>query len=470
PAGCFGPGAHVTVTAGLTPEPSAEPELWPRTVMRGDDGALTIGGVDVRAIAAEFGTPAYVLDEADFRGRARAWRDAIGDGDVYYATKAFLCTTVARWMAEDGIGLDVSTGGELAVAIRAGVPGARIVFHGNNKSMAEIRRGIDYGVGRFVCDSYDEIDRVASAARDAGVRQRVFIRVTPGVEAHTHEFISTGQEDQKFGFSLASGAAGEAVRRIIGHDSLELTGLHCHIGSQIFDTQGFSLAAHRMVGLLATIRAEHGIELPELDLGGGHGIAYTPADAPIPTAEFVERLRAGVAKECAGAGFPLPRLSVEPGRSISGPSTITLYEVGTIKELEGVRTYVSIDGGMSDNIRTSLYDAHYTALLASRHSEHAPKTVTVCGKHCESGDIVVRHAPLPADLAVGDLIAVPATGAYHRSMGNNYNHVPRPPVIAVRDGRARVIVRRETEEDLLRLDVDDPADFGAANRNRTDAP
>ncbi|MCU1678143.1 MAG: lysA [Frankiales bacterium] len=446
----------MTGSSGLTPEPASEPVLWPQTAMRRDDGVLTVGGVDVVTLAKAFGTPAYFLDEADFRARARAWREAMGDGDVFYATKSFLCTTVARWMHEEGIGLDVSTGGELAVAIRAGVPGDRIVFHGNNKSAQEIRRAIEYGVGRFVCDSYEEIGRVATAAAEAGIRQRVFIRVTPGVEAHTHEFISTGQEDQKFGFSLASGAAIEAARRILGEDSLELVGVHCHIGSQIFDTQGFSLATHRMVGLLAQIRDEHGVELGELDLGGGHGIAYTPADAPIPTAEFVERLRSGVAKECAEVGFPLPRLSVEPGRSISGPTTVTLYEVGTIKELEGVRTYVSIDGGMSDNIRTSLYDAHYTALLASRLSDMGPKSVTVCGKHCESGDIVVRNAPLPSDLAVGDLIAVPATGAYHRSMGNNYNHVPRPPVIAVRDGVARVIVRRETEDDLLRLDVDEP--------------
>jgi diaminopimelate decarboxylase len=443
------------IAPGLAPEPATEPVLWPVNAVRNDDGVLSIGGVDVVALAAEYGTPAYILDEADFRARAREWRDAMAGGDVFYATKSFLCTAVARWMHEEGIGLDVSTGGELAVAIRAGVPGDRIVFHGNNKSVPEIRRGVSYGVGRFVCDSYDEIARVATVARELGVRQRVLIRVTPGVEAHTHEFISTGQEDQKFGFSLASGAAIEAVRRILIEDSLELVGVHCHIGSQIFDTQGFSLATHRMVGLLARIRDEHGLELGELDLGGGHGIAYTPADAPIPTAEFVERLRAGVAKECADAGFPLPRLSVEPGRSISGPTTVTLYEVGTIKELEGVRTYVSVDGGMSDNIRTSLYDAHYTALLASRQSGVGPRNVTLCGKHCESGDIVVRNAPLPGDLAVGDLIAVPATGAYHRSMGNNYNHVPRPPVIAVRDGQARVIVRRETEDDLLRLDVDD---------------
>jgi diaminopimelate decarboxylase len=290
------------------------------------------------------------------------------------------------------------------------------------------------------------------------VRQKVLIRASPGVEAHTHEFVQTGQEDQKFGFSLASGAAAEAVRRIVALPSLELVGLHCHIGSHIFDTRGFSLAAHRMVGLLAAVRDEHGVELPELDLGGGTGIAYTSADDPMPVTEFAEGLRAIVERECAAAGLALPRLAVEPGRAISGPTTVTVYEVGTIKDvsLDGglIRRYVSVDGGMSDNIRTALYDAHYTAVLASRRSAAAPANVTLSGKHCESGDIVVHDVPLPSDLAPGDLVAVPASGAYHRSMASNYNHVPRPPVVAVRDGAARVIVRRETEDDLLRLDAE----------------
>jgi diaminopimelate decarboxylase len=304
-----------------------------------------------------------------------------------------------------------------------------------------------------VIDSFEELGRLALVAERAGVRQAVYVRVTPGVEAHTHEFVQTGQEDQKFGFSLASGAAAEAARRIIGLPSLELVGLHCHIGSHIFDTRGFSLAAHRMVGLLADIRDEHGIELPELDLGGGTGIAYMSADDPMPVKEFADGLRAIVERECAAASLALPRLAVEPGRAISGPTTVTLYEVGTVKDLPGLRTYVSVDGGMSDNIRTALYDARYTAVLASRASTADPHNVTLCGKHCESGDIVVHDVPLPADLAPGDLVAVPASGAYHRSMASNYNHVPRPPVVAVRDGSARVIVRRETEDDLLRLDV-----------------
>jgi diaminopimelate decarboxylase len=319
--------------------------------------------------------------------------------------------------------------------------------------MAELTRAVEVGVGRIVVDSFEELVRLAAVAERAGVRQAVYLRITPGVEAHTHEYVATGQEDQKFGFSLASGAAAEAVRRVLGLPSLELVGLHCHIGSHIFDTRGFSLAAHRMVGLLADLRDEHGIELPELDLGGGLGIAYTAADDPMPVKEVADGLRAIVERECAAASLAVPRLAVEPGRAIAGPTTVTLYEVGTVKDLPGLRTYVSVDGGMSDNIRTALYDARYTAVLASRRSSAEPANVTLCGKHCESGDIVVHDVPLPADLAPGDLVAVPASGAYHRSMASNYNHVPRPPVVAVRAGAARIIVRRENEDDLLRLDV-----------------
>ena len=430
-----------------------DPAVWPAGARRGADGVVAIAGVDVRDLAAEFGTPAYVLDEDDFRARCRAWRAAFQDADVYYAGKAFLCSAIARWVAEEGLGLDVCTGGELAVAQRVGFPPERLAFHGNNKSVAELERALDYGVGRIVVDSYDEIVRLAALAESKGMRQRVLVRSTPGVEAHTHEFVQTGQEDQKFGFSLASGAATEAVRRILALPSLELVGLHCHIGSHIFDTRGFSLAAHRRVGLLAEVRDEHGIELPELDLGGGTGIAYTSADDPMPVEEFAAGLRAIVVRECEAAGLAVPRLAVEPGRSISGPTTVTLYEVGTVKVLPGLRTYVSVDGGMSDNIRTALYDARYTAVLASRSSTADPSNVTLCGKHCESGDIVVHDVPLPADLSPGDLVAVPASGAYHRSMASNYNHVPRPPVVAVKDGEARLLVRRETEDDLIGLDV-----------------
>ncbi|MEX2291721.1 MAG: diaminopimelate decarboxylase [Mycobacteriales bacterium] len=439
-----------------------EPAVWPRNATRSDAGVLELGGVDVRDLAAEFGTPAYVLDEDDFRRRCREWRQAFDPGpasgepaaDVYYAGKAFLCTAVARWVAEEGLSLDVSTGGELAVALNAGFPTERVLFHGNNKSVAELERAVEVGVGRIVIDSFDELVRIAAVAEGAGVRQRVYVRVTPGVEAHTHEYVQTGQEDQKFGFSLASGAAAEAVRRVLAQPSLELIGLHCHIGSHIFDVHGFKLAAHRMVGLLAAVRDEHAVVLPELDLGGGQGIAYTAADDPMDVFEYADGLRRIVVRECEAVDLPVPRLAVEPGRAIAGPTTVTLYEVGTVKELPGLRTYVSVDGGMSDNIRTALYDARYTAVLASRASGAEPANVTLCGKHCESGDIVVHDVPLPGDLAPGDLVAVPASGAYHRSMASNYNHVPRPPVVAVRNGTARVLVRRETEDDLLRLDTE----------------
>jgi diaminopimelate decarboxylase len=425
-----------------------EPSVWPATATTDASGVLVVGGVSVARIAEEYGTPTFVLDEADFRGRARAWREAFADGDPYYAGKAFLCHEVVRWVEADGLGLDVCTGGELAVAVRAAFPPERLLFHGNNKSVGELRRAVSYGVGRVVVDSFEEIARLAGVAAEAGVVQRVLVRVTPGVEAHTHEYVQTGQEDQKFGFSLASGAAAKAVEAVAAAPALDMVGLHAHIGSQIFETQGFALAAHRMLGLLATVEGA-----TELNLGGGLGIAYTSEDAPLAVGEFAVRLRAIVADECASLGIAVPGLAVEPGRAIAGPAMVTLYEVGTVKELPGLRTYVSVDGGMSDNIRTVLYDAHYTARLASRRSDAEPRRVTLCGKHCESGDIVIRDVPLPADLRPGDLVAVPATGAYGRAMASNYNHVPRPPVVAVRDGVARVVVRRETEADLLALDV-----------------
>ncbi|NUP51799.1 MAG: diaminopimelate decarboxylase [Catenulispora sp.] len=430
--------------------------VWPGGAARDTgSGALTFAGADVRELAREFGTPAYLIDEDDWRRRARAWVEAFGaDADVFYAGKSFLSVAIAKWAAEEGLHLDVCSGGELAVALRAGFPSARLGFHGNNKSVAELERAVAAGVGRIIVDSHDEIERLAAIAAEHGVRQRVMVRVTAGVEAHTHEFIATAHEDQKFGFSLAGGAAAEAVTRILKHPAqLDLIGLHSHIGSQIFDTAGFEVAAHRLIEALAEIRREHGVELPELDLGGGLGIAYTEADDPAPVAETARRLKEIVARECDAAGLAHPRLSVEPGRAISGPPGITVYEVGTVKPLPGLRTYVSVDGGMSDNIRTALYDADYTVRLANRESAAEPMLSRVVGKHCESGDIVVRDAWLPADTAPGDLLAVAATGAYCRSMASNYNHVLKPPVIAVRDGAARVIVRRETEDDLLGLDL-----------------
>ncbi|MBC9711334.1 diaminopimelate decarboxylase [Streptomyces sp. TRM66268-LWL] len=431
-----------------------DPKVWSRTVTRDAQGALTVGGIEVARLAEEFGTPAYFMDEADFRARCRAWREAFGtEADVFYAGKAFLSRAVVKWLYEEGLNLDVCSGGELATALSAGMPAERIAFHGNNKSEAEIERAVEAGVGRIVLDSFQEIVRVAHIAQRLGKVQPVLIRVTVGVEAHTHEFIATAHEDQKFGIALAGGQAAEAVRRALKLDGLELLGIHSHIGSQIFDMAGFEVSARRVVQLLAAIRDEHGVELPEIDLGGGLGIAYTSEDDPREPHEIAKALSEIVTRECESARLRSPRISVEPGRAIVGPTAFTLYRVGTVKHLEGLRTYVSVDGGMSDNIRTALYDAEYSVALVSRSSTAEPMLSRVVGKHCESGDIVVKDAFLPADLAPGDLIAVPATGAYCRSMASNYNHALRPPVVAVNDGEARVIIRRETEEDLLALDV-----------------
>jgi diaminopimelate decarboxylase len=429
-----------------------DPTIWPIGTAR-IDGVMQVGGCDVRDLTAQHGSPSYVVVEDDVRARCRGYRAAFGeDTDIYYAAKAFLSKAVARWILDEGLSLDVATGGELETALAASFPADRILVHGNNKSSDELRAAADAGVRRIVLDSDLEIARLAHAAEAAGVRQKVLVRVTVGVEAHTHEFIATAHEDQKFGFSLISGAALEAVRRVQMLPSLELVGLHSHIGSQIFDAAGFDVAAHRVIGLLGTIRDALGITLPELDLGGGLGIAYTSDDKPTDVADIAKQLRVIVERECAALSLPLPRLAFEPGRAIIGPAGITLYEVGTIKDVDEIRTYVSVDGGMSDNIRTALYDAEYTCVLASRTSDAEPMLSRVVGKHCEAGDIVVRDVWLPSDLAPGDLLAVAATGAYCRSMASNYNAVPRPAVVAVRNGDSQVLIRRETMADLLGLD------------------
>jgi diaminopimelate decarboxylase len=450
--------ADVTEPASSILRPPADlstldARVWSRNVSRNADGVLALSGVDVRDLAARYGTPAYLTDEADFRARCREFADAFEGAEVHYAAKAFCATQVLRWVAEEGLALDVCTGGELAAALRAGFPAERITLHGNNKSVSEMDSALAAGIGTVVVDSFVEIARLAAAAQRHGRRQRVLVRTTVGVEAHTHEFIATAHEDQKFGFSLSSGAAAEAVRRVLALPSLELAGLHSHIGSQIFDTNGFEVSARRAVGLLAAIRDEHGAELGTLDLGGGYGIAYTRYDDPVDIPTLAAELTKIVRRECEQARLAIPMLAVEPGRAIAGPPTFTLYEVGTVKDVDGLRTYVSVDGGMSDNIRTALYDAQYTCVLASRSSTAEPMLARVVGKHCESGDIVVRDTFLPADVAPGDLIAVAATGAYCRSLASNYNHVPRPPVIAVHEGGSKVVVRRETIEDLLNLDV-----------------
>jgi diaminopimelate decarboxylase len=443
-------GPHGGPPADLSALDSA---VWPLGADRAAAGALTVRGHDVRDLVAEHGSPLFLLDEADLRSRCRDYREAFGGAMVFYAAKAFLTTTVARWVEEEGLGLDVCTGGELAVALRAGFPGERMLLHGNNKSSAELAAALDAGVGRVVVDSLQEVERLSALCVARGVTQRVLVRVTVGVEAHTHEFIATAHEDQKFGFSLAGGEALSAVRAVQDAAGLELVGLHSHIGSQIFDAGGFEVAAHRVVGLLAEVRDELGAVLGELNLGGGLGIAYTSADDPADVRAMGRSLADIVDREWRSAGLPLPSLAIEPGRGIVGPGTVTVYEVGTVKEVEGLRTFVSVDGGMSDNIRTALYDADYTVTLASRRSAAPPMLARVVGKHCESGDVVVKDAWLPADVRPGDLLAVAATGAYCRSMASTYNHVPRPPVVAVTEVGSRVLLRRETLDDLMTLDA-----------------
>ncbi|MGP9693296.1 diaminopimelate decarboxylase [Brachybacterium sp. AOP25-B2-12] len=441
------------------------PGLWSHTTERGGDGALEVGGVSVRRIAEEVGTPALVVDEADFRHRAREFRDAfarafapLAGASIYYAGKSFLATGVVRWVEEDGLGLDVCTGGELTVALRADFPPARINLHGNNKSDDEIRRALRVGVGRIVIDSLVEIEQVTGIARELGVVAPVMIRVTTGVEAHTHEFIATAHEDQKFGISIHSGDALEAVRRVLEvPDALDLVGLHSHIGSQIFDVSGFDVAARRVLRFVRDVRDTLDRTITLLDLGGGFGVMYNSQHTPAEPAHLAQGIATIVAQECAELDLEAPHLAFEPGRAIAGPSTQTLYTVGTVKDvaLGGTRhrVYVSIDGGMSDNIRTALYDADYSCLLAGRVSDAEPTVVRVVGKHCESGDIVVKDEYLPADVHRGDLVSVPVTGAYCYSLASNYNHVPRPPVIAVSDGRIHTLMRRESEDHMLALDA-----------------
>jgi diaminopimelate decarboxylase len=447
---------------GPTELHALHPAVWPRGARRGDDGAVRLAGVEVGELAETYGTPLFVVDEADFRARCAEHAAAFGAPHrVHYAAKAFLCAEIARWVAEQGLSLDVCTGTELVLALRAGFPAHRIAMHGNNKSADELAAAVTAGVGAVVLDSFLEIVRLDDTARRRGVVQPVLIRATVGVEAHTHEFIATAHEDQKFGFSLATGDAAEAVRRVLKSPGLRLVGLHSHIGSQIFDADGFELAAHRMVGLLEAIRDEHGpnvvAALATLDLGGGLGIAYTADDDPPRPATLAAHLRATVEARCQAAGIPTPELVVEPGRAIAGPGTITLYEVGTLKEVTVAastqRRYVSVNGGMSDNVRTALYDASYDCRLVSRCSESPAVLSRVVGKHCESGDVVVRDCWLPDDLAPGDLLAVAGTGAYCYSMSSRYNLLPRPAVVAVCEGAHRLLLRRETLTDLLALEV-----------------
>ncbi|MBW3595494.1 MAG: diaminopimelate decarboxylase [Actinobacteria bacterium] len=423
-------------------------EVFPDTARVSDDGHLVIGGCDTVEIADRFGTPVMVLDRATLEARAKAFASVLEPARVHYAGKALCCVAVLEIVRDLGLSLDVCTGGELATALAASFPTERITFHGNNKSDAELRMALDAAVGRIVVDSFDEIDRLDRMDATADL----MVRVTPGVEAHTHEYVQTGQEDSKFGFTLAEGVALEAVRRARDAGNCTLHGIHAHIGSQIFELSAFDLAIERVADFLASARDELGFEARDLNLGGGFGIAHTRDEMTPDPAESVSRLVSIVEREFSARGLPVPDVYIEPGRATVGASAVTLYRVGTIKEIPNVRTYVSVDGGMSDNIRPALYEARYEARLANRMAAASGPLVTVAGKHCESGDILIRDVHLPDDIAVGDLLVIPATGAYTYSMANNYNRIPRPPIVMVADGRATEIVRRETYDDLLRLD------------------
>ena len=424
-------------------------------------GILSIAGCSAEKLVKEFGSPIFVLDQVDFFMRTKAWQAALnesfGTGKLYYAAKSFICVEIAKWLKELKVGLDVCSGGELAVALAADFPASDIEFHGNNKSEDEITNAIKKGVGTIVIDSFDELSRVTRIATDLKKVQKVYLRLTPGIDAHTHEFISTAHEDVKFGFSIASGDAQIAIDKCMAESSLNLAGIHCHIGSQIFEVSGFELAAQRLVAVLAAFRDKYSKELAELNLGGGYGIAYTKSESAISPAQVIPAMAQVIKSECAKAKLSVPKVSIEPGRAIVGPTTTTIYLVGTTKSVTlengSKRRYISVDGGMSENIRPALYGATYSAFLANRNSSAAAINSRIVGKHCESGDILISEIDMPADVKAGDLLAIPATGAYGRSMASNYNHMPRPSVIAVINGTAREILRRENEDDLLNLDV-----------------
>jgi diaminopimelate decarboxylase len=429
------------------------PGPWPLTADRDPDGVLTVGGVRVTELADAHGTPLWVVDEADLRERCQRYVEGFPGVAVAYASKAWCTVGILQLVVDEGLWIDVVSGGELHTALVAGVDPALLVFHGNNKSEAELDRALEVGVGRIVVDSFDELARVEELAAARAVTATCWLRITPGIDAHTHDYVRTGHDDSKFGFTLSLGLADEAIVRARDLPHVEVVGVHAHIGSQIFGTDPFIANAEVALDLLARWRDEHGIELGELNLGGGMGIRYTHEDHPVDVARYGKAVLETVEERCTALGYPRPALFVEPGRAIVGPSTITLYEVGTVKHLPGLTSWVSVDGGMSDNIRPALYDAEHEVAIVNRSSDAAPQAVTVVGKHCESGDLVREHAPLPGDVRVGDLLAVAATGAYTESMASNYNRLPRPAAVLVRDGEVRELLRRETLDDLVRRDV-----------------
>lgn len=425
--------------------------VWPASAAEPRPGALCVGGVALAAVADRFGTPVYVLDEAEVRERCRTYRHAFPDAEVLYAAKAFLCRAMVHWMDEEGLGLDVCSAGELELAVTTGFPPERIVLHGNAKSPRELETALRLGVGRIVIDSPSEIARLAAAVGPGG-HQKVMVRVVPGISAGGHEKIRTGTEDQKFGLSVSDGYAQHAITRILDQPQLQLTGLHCHLGSQITSVKPYLAAARRLVGLMARLHEQHGLVLPELDLGGGHGIAHRPGEPTLDLILLARKLRAELTEACTAAGLAAPRLLIEPGRAIAGPAGIALYHVLAVKR-SGAHRYVAVDGGMSDNPRPALYGVRYAPRLVGRHSTAAPTRVTVVGRHCEAGDVVAADVELPDDIRPGDLLAVPAAGAYHLSMASGYNLVGRPPVVAVNEGHARLLIRRESLDDIRSRDI-----------------
>lgn len=430
-----------------------DPAIWPLTARTDDLGRLCVGGVALAEIADQYGTPAYVIDEADFRHRIKHYRRALSDVEIVYAGKSLLTTTVARWVSEEHIGLDVCSAGELAIALAGGVDPSRIVMHGNAKSVDELRDANAVGVGRIVVDSLMEIAHLACQAQRP---QQVLIRVTPDIDIHGHAAVTTGVTDQKFGFTLGGRDLDEAIRRIRNQPMLNLVGLHCHIGSQVSDPELYGESVRRLIAAMADIRSEHGVTLTELNIGGGHGIPYLTGDRELDLPAFADLVEDALDWSCARQRFPRPRIVVEPGRAISARAGVTLYRVVAVKSKPGARTFVVVDGGMSDNPRVELYGAKYTVALANRHALGSKQTVTIAGRHCESGDEIARDVQLPNDIHPGDLLAVAVTGAYHHSMASNYNAVCRPPVVAVHHGRVREIVRRETIADLLSREVVSP--------------
>ncbi|MGW6400355.1 diaminopimelate decarboxylase [Streptomyces sp. NPDC055134] len=438
------PAVHATASA-------EELSVWPVSTAEPRPGDLTVGGVALAEIAGRFDTPVYVLDEGEVRRRCRNYRDAFPEAEIHYAAKAFLCRAMAHWVEEEGLGLDVCSAGELELAVAAGFPPDKIVLHGNAKTPHDLKKALWYGVGRIVIDSPSEIARIAAAV-GPDRHQKVMVRVVPGISAGGHEKIRTGTEDQKFGLSISDGYAQHAIARILDQPQLELTGLHCHLGSQITDVKPYLSAVRRMVGLMARLREQHGVVLEELDLGGGHGVAYRPGEQTMDLTRLARKVRAELTEACAAAGLTVPRLIIEPGRAIAGPAGIALYRVVSVKHTGGL-TFVAVDGGMSDNPRPALYGVRYAPRLVGRRGSTTLAPVTVVGRHCEAGDVVAADVQLPDDVGAGDLIAVPVAGAYHLSMASGYNLVGRPPVAAVRDGRARLLVRRESLEDIRSRDV-----------------